>query len=241
MSKRSSRVARAAKVAVRGVELGAAVVSGPSGLVAAPGAAMDLFEAVRELVADDRQRKINELMTEAYYANAPTAGAALEIRALLERPDFRRVVIEAVQAKLNSVADEVTVPLAMLMREYERTELPPDWFFRGVCRVLQDLSADELSELRSLIDCMFRSLANESIDRLLVTVGNGVRLDIVHDTPRDSISYLAEVPIGARTTRLLTLMSANGLGIATTAGADLQWRVETDTLRRLRALLVPGV
>ncbi|WP_438035104.1 hypothetical protein [Sorangium sp. So ce204] len=75
----------------------------------------------------------------------------LESRA--EEPAVRETIMRSVRALMDQVDSTSTVPLAALALEYLRDPAnKPDSFFRGSVRLLSDLAADELEELRSMLD-----------------------------------------------------------------------------------------
>lgn len=236
-------ISKPAKAAIKASQLAVAVAAGRAGIPAAAAASFDIIELVRGLIEESSRRKVQELLDEAYFANAPDAGAAAHLRAVLEEPKFRRVLVETVRAKLEALADEVTPALAMLMREYERTGKEPDWFFRGLCRVLQDLSREEFAELLAFLGTLARALANDR-DAAWVTVAAVDRnAKVVIPLPGgtvNSYSTLTHIEVGPHTNRLLRLMAASGFGTVGQETAELRWRVEQELLLRVHRLLDPA-
>lgn len=234
-----------AKVVIRASQLGAAAAAGPAGIPAAAAASFDIIERVRGLVEENSRRKVQELLDEAYFANAPDVGASAHLSAVLEDSKFRRVLVETVRAKLEALADEVTPALAMLMREYERTGKEPDWFFRGFCRVLQDLSPEEFFEFRELLGALARALANDRESPWLVVAANEMeaRVDVsvaMSGGSVNSYSTLTHMPVGRHTNRLLRLTAASGFGTVSQQDAELRWRVEQPLLLRVYRFLDPA-
>lgn len=72
----------------------------------------------------------------------------------------------------------------------ERTGSEPCWFFRGFCRVWQDLVAVEMSELRWLIAPMVRALVKSGARIIDLSVREGVRVNIL-SSRRGAISPIA--------------------------------------------------
>ena len=240
-----ARMKPAAKVAIKSSQLAVAVAAGSSGIPAAAAASFDIIELVRGFMEESSRRKVQELLDEAYFANAPDAGASAHLRAVMENPKFRRVLVETVRAKLEALADEVTPALAMLMREYERTGREPDWFFRGLCRVLQDLSPEEFVELREFLGALARALANDREATWLevAAVEQQARVEVIIPLSGGSVnsySTLTHLPVGPRTNRLLRLMAASGFGTVSQRDAELRWRIEQALLLRVHRLLDPA-
>jgi hypothetical protein len=231
---------KALKVAMKATEL-AATVATPTPLGLGAGA-LQVIDLVSGMVEEVRRRKVQELLQEAMLANAPDAGAAALLRAHLQDEKFQRVLVEAVRAKLEALADEVTPALAMLMREYERTGQAPDWFFRSVCRALQDLSGEEYAELASFITRLVRALANDTEAAWVVVAADEKRVQLEVLIPigefQTGSQTLTWMKAEQHTLRLLRLLGASGLGM-TTQQEELRWRVEQAVLRRLHGLLTP--
>ncbi len=242
---KKARIREAAKAAIRASQLAAAVTVGRAGIPAAAAASFDIIELVRGLMEESNRRKVQELLDEAYFANAPDAGAAANFHALLQDAKFRRVLVETVRAKLEALADEVTPVLAMLMREYERTGQEPDWFFRGFCRVLQDLSPEEFVELREFLGSLVRALANDREAAWLVVAANDqdARVEVIIPLSGGSVnsySTLTHLTVGSHTNRLLRLMTTSGVGTVSQRDAELRWRVEQALLLRVHRFLDPA-
>jgi hypothetical protein len=198
-------------------EVAGELAKGAAGL---PGAAAGFVGLVGEawaMLQEANRAKVQALLEEAYFANGPDETAMAHFRGLLQDPKYRRVLVETVRAKLEALADEVTPALAMLMRDYERTGRPPDWFFRAFCRVLQDLSADEFVELRELVARLKRALQNDSWAGWLEIVMRPGKAEVEVVIPLEggspnSHSTLTHIAVGPCAPRILQLMGANGLG-----------------------------
>ena len=149
------------------VAAGLGLASTSSQLAAAAGVlglAGGLAEAGRALYSAFQARqdhRIGLLLEEAYFENASDEGFGDYVVALLQDPRSRRLLLESTRTALEAVCDEALPALAALLREYQRTGLEPDARFRGLCRVLQELSPDEYSSFRALFRCA-------STDRALV-------------------------------------------------------------------------
>ena len=80
---------------------------------------------------------------------AERLGRTLEEQA--DEPWVKRVVIESIRRVDESLDDAIIPSLGRLAREYLNEHLPPDGFFRGLSRMLSDLSGEEFRALQSLI------------------------------------------------------------------------------------------
>ncbi len=136
-----------AGLSMAGASSGLGVAAGTVGMVGGLAGAANALYGAWHAWQDER---IRQLLQEAYFENAADEGFAAHIAALLRDPRVRRVILESVRTALESVADEVLSAIAALMREYERAGKEPDAAFRGLCRVLQELSAEEYASLRGL-------------------------------------------------------------------------------------------
>jgi hypothetical protein len=133
----------------------------------------------------------------------------------------------------------------MLMREYERSGKEPDWFFRGFCRVLQDLSPEEFDELREFLGALARALANDRDAAWFMVAAREqeARVEVIRPLSggsTNSYSTLTHLTVGPRTNRLLRLMAATGFGTVSQRDAELRWRVEQALLLRVNRLLDPA-
>lgn len=72
----------------------------------------------------------------------------------------RETVLESVRRLLEAVDDAAAAPLGSLAAEYVKSRTAPDWFFRGLARMLAELSRAELQELSALA----RDIAEMSAD-----------------------------------------------------------------------------
>ncbi|OJH33994.1 hypothetical protein BON30_45935 [Cystobacter ferrugineus] len=79
------------------------------------------------------------------------AAAEAELRAKAGEPLFQEVVLENLRSLDEALDDAVVPALARLMRMYVTESRRADAFFRGVRRLLSDLTGDEYADLCSLI------------------------------------------------------------------------------------------
>lgn len=94
------------------------------------------------------------------------AEAHIQLRA--EDPRFRDAILRSVRALMDAVDGAATVPLARLVAEYERDGAMADALFRGVARLLSELSRTELKELRDMLEWAFEGTEASGI-RLIAT------------------------------------------------------------------------
>lgn len=98
-----------------------------------------------------------------------------EVDAAKLNSEHRDALVEAMRFSLDALRDEVVPMIARLV------ERPVDHFFRGTCRVLVDLDADELGQLTELTGAAAHGLADwvaswehDGALRTLFTPGSGV-------------------------------------------------------------------
>ncbi len=73
------------------------------------------------------------------------------LREGVKSEDRRQAVFACVRSLLDALDDAVAEPLGRLAAEYHVDDKAPDWFFRGMARMLADLSADELVSMRIML------------------------------------------------------------------------------------------
>ncbi len=137
---------------------GAALAAGASPLVAGllgagAGTAGPLLAMVGGWLQEKRERRLSGFLGE-YYRAGPAAdpdAVEAELHARSEDPLIQELVIEGLRAVDEVLADAVVPVLARLTREYVSNARGADWFFRGVRRVLSDLTNEEFEALRSIV------------------------------------------------------------------------------------------
>jgi hypothetical protein len=143
-----------------------------------------------------------------------------------EKPFVRETILRGVRAIGDAVDPAVVTPLATLARDYVRTERDPDGFFRGTARLLADLSAQELADLRELLAWIS---AGSARDEVTVTASDTEQIgkNQWRDIPW-RIRFLRDEFVGVKTdnpdpyvtmvgiadpVRLFHLLRLNGLGM----------------------------
>jgi hypothetical protein len=238
------RVSKAARVV--GAAGGLVAASKPAALLAPVAAAVNLLY---EEFEGRQKARIERILTEGYFATSSDRGFLASIKAELEDPRTRDILMETVRAELESVSDAVTPALAMLMREYKRSGRRVDAFFRGFCRVMQELAGDEIGELRKWF--------SEAESELGKFRGGSTHVRVAPQwTGRWMLAALeyseASGPGQARQSgrtygpapslqRIARLFGANGIGMieAGVSGASVFWTIGIETFHRLLALIAP--
>jgi hypothetical protein len=83
------------------------------------------------------------------------------IRRKLEDEPVRDALLEAMRAALEAMSDDVMPALGGLIREYAKVDRRADGFFRGCCRLLQDVSAEEYQALRLIVNGIAKRYADK--------------------------------------------------------------------------------
>jgi hypothetical protein len=175
LAKDATTVAAAAGAAATVAGLGVGLAAGPAAGLAAAGAVGGGLAGMATTWLARRRERRWAAWVHAYFNAADDVDPALveaELHAKGQDPLIQDVVLEGARALDEALAD-VTVPaLARLTREYVSGGKPADAFFRGVRRVLADLSVAEFETLRGFID------------RLLA-------LDVAEVQPTVQVEYIA--------------------------------------------------
>jgi hypothetical protein len=216
------------------------------------GGILEVVQIAKRFFRERQGRIVLRLLDEAYGATSSDPGAFAEFRALftsggLKSEHAQAVFIQSVRAAESAVDDAVLPVLAMLLREYQRAGMM-DWYFRSACRVFQDLSADELAELRARVCSLTEAIAGEGgvVHGVLVTAGREVRVDAEMESEAPGFAKMyhsvrADFPPPTDATRrVLHLLTANGFGTLTPGEQGLRWQVDVELLKRLRQLLAPA-
>lgn len=93
----------------------------------------------------------------------------------------RAAVFEAIRFSMDALAPEVIPILARLALE------PVDHFFRGLCRVVVDLDASEVLELRRLVEAASRAADDLTEYASVHCANNGERRDVIMFQPEGSL------------------------------------------------------
>ena len=180
-------------------------------------------------------------------------------------PRAREAILEALRAASDALADVVVSPLARLVRTYALEKRGPDVFFRGMRRVLTDLSEDEFEALREFVrraeGVRFSGEHPSSLELLYWKTADDTDAQL-HATRR-WVEEVAPKP-GSRSTtggssrpeqkmeriglgpidfavRLFNLLKVNGLaetGLGVIGVSDsVQLLIDVQVLRRIRSVL----
>lgn len=218
----------------------------PTGLAVGVSSAIasvrDLVSAARDVYSKWQNRRVERLLEEAYFENAPDSTVGVELATLLQHPHAQAVLIESIRASLESISEAVVPALGLLMREYQRTGKEPDVFFRGVCRVLQELTAEEYAD--------FRRMLHEVVEAARHGAGRGDELlfAVIHEGGTHRIAVEQGVTIqppgivfrSPHLRRFVRLLGASELGRAVDIGLTrepVKWAIDWRLLTRLEGLL----
>lgn len=133
----------------------AAILAGASVL---PSILGEVFSAGLDRKRRQAKRFWEELLREIAADEGVTREEVEErIQSLSDEPYVREAIFRSLRALMDFVDDDdaVTVPLARLVAESYRQKARPDAFFRGTARLLTELSAAEVNELRRTLAWAF--------------------------------------------------------------------------------------
>jgi hypothetical protein len=150
------------------------------------------------------------------------------IEANREQPWVRETILDSVRRLLEVSCDETVDVLGSLTAEYLRNKRPPDPFFRGIARVLSDLSAEELADLRELVrDIVSVSQPRFTIEQILIGGEKRLRIFFVSEPADELGSTVAraqqtekyqEFKSPSSYLCLCNLLKVNGLGQESVSG-----------------------
>lgn len=178
-----------------------------------------------------------------------------ELRDIIEANKDKRWVLEtiteSVKRLLDSVDDAAAVPLGVLAAEYLGAQQRPDAFFRGFSRVVADLSADEINDLKAVLDVLREPLQRDEVYLGIVKSRSDLLVDTVFEQRADGVvavladdrEPLARGAAPSSFLRLANLLKVHGL--AQEAGSNVLnaqsgpgvMVIQTKTFRRIANLL----
>lgn len=149
--------------------------------------------------------------------NLTVEEVAGRLEARRDDPDVADAVWRAVRGLMDAPNDAAAIPLGVLAADYARQGRKVDVFFRGTVRLLSELSAGEMVELRDLLVWVLRSTQREQVLILAydkwMTEGERKqipwRIIVKADEPEQARLVYDEHPTDGY--RLLTLLTSNGL------------------------------
>ncbi|MDC3957640.1 hypothetical protein KEG38_27525 [Polyangium jinanense] len=152
-----------ATVVAAGAAAGQALTISPAADPTALAAAAVLVALFPPVIAAISEVAIRRMRARAdrFYASVVASWArdsevtAAEIAGILEArkedPNVADAIWRAVRALMDAPNDDAAVPLGVLAAEYARDKRAADSFFRGTVRLLAELSAQELRDLRRVV------------------------------------------------------------------------------------------
>lgn len=143
-----------------------------------------------------------------------------EVAGLLEvakdDPNVADTIWRAVRGLMDAPNDAAAVPLGVLAAEYTRDKRPADAFFRGVVRLLQELEAVELDELRKLLIWVIDTTRRGKVELVARRGAVDAALDeFANDLDVDGIpEKRVSTGVVSDPERLFALLTANGLAVS---------------------------
>lgn len=235
----AARIGEAATAAAGGVL--ASLASGDQNVLhaaawGASAAAPSLWNSTWDYVGEKYHQWQNERRQKFLKAFAGNDGSVDGLRLLTELGDteWSKNAIFAALRHVNEAIDDAVIPaLGRLLREYLGCGKRIDWYFRGVQRVLSDLTPEEFEQLKIFLDYVF-NLRLDDVDTFTAVFDQKVRSDVV------SIQGIDDVKGGpslSESRRLFHLIRTHGLA---TGGGDPESQVlkmRVDTMQRLAQLV----
>lgn len=179
-----------------------------------------VLAAVKQGVARRFEARNAQYANELYKALG--TNEATEIEEVFTDPRFEEVAFQNYRRAMDAIDSAVLPALARLTSMYSAKK--PDSFFRGIGRVLQDLSAEELNSLKIIMLEVVR--ANIPIAQIVhgCSEQNTAELRIFGEK---KIVHKCEAPTGSRA--ILDMLDRHGLSFhRETNGADLALTGRTD-------------
>jgi hypothetical protein len=145
-----------------GAEAAAAVMTGAE---IVPAVAVPLAGKFTELIANllhSRSRRRMNAFAIGYLEGASGVDQELveaQLHARSEDPAVQELVLESARALAEALADSVVPVMARLTRLYITNERPADGFFRGVRRLLTDLTEPEFRDFRAVLEITAAALS----------------------------------------------------------------------------------
>jgi len=143
------------------------------------------------------------------------------LREGLKSENARQAVFVSVRSLLDALDDGVAEPLGRLAAEYYAQGKAADWFFRGLTRVLADLSATEYHAMRMMLT---QFMEHAPRDRKLIEVhqtDQGFTIEKYLEEPNGEIRRDDPIVLSSSisaATRFFTLLKQNALGRDNAAG-----------------------
>lgn len=181
-------------------------VGGPFAGIAAGSAIQAMFEVLRE-VWSSRSESRGAAMAEAAIKELANHGVADVREHAAANPDFSEVVFQSYRRCLDAIDPAVIPALARLMAMY--SSRAPDAFFRGVGRILEDLSHDEMNGFGQIVSNALAT--NFDPVNIMGWIGEGNRreLRLAGEKGKSDKVFGMIRPTGAE--RLLKMLEIHGL------------------------------
>jgi hypothetical protein len=201
----STGVASAVTAYVSGHPLASAAIAGAASL-------FGIVTSIRGTRANRRLEKIYEVYCESGAEHDPERVEA-ELQSRAHLPEVQDVVCEGFRAIEDLLTDAALPALARLTRSYVVNARPADWFFRGVRRLLSDLSAEEFADFSRTMTHGANALP-ENVTEVFLTWGKRPAPALpdlrfatgdTHDLPHVVVQGVRAAP------RIFHLIETNGL------------------------------
>lgn len=196
---------KATEAAIRvGATAGSALVLGtfvPGPLAVVGGAWIGAYATAQIL----RLRERTAAKVEAFVAQVAQKLGVTEARhEHMETPAADEVMAETIRALMNSIDEKALPVLAMLAKEYIASGRSPDRLLRGSARMVADCDADDIDEMRNLMNVLARSARGQ---KRLVLRQDGNSIEVTPEgMPMPTASVPTRIP-----RRLMHLLTVNGL------------------------------
>ncbi len=182
-------------------QAGLAIAAGTGNLeLAIASAALALFPplitACLPAVFDRHRRRVQNWWAWVTEVNAADEAVAVELDRQLQDPEVQDVVFASLREVLEVPAEEAVRPLALLTREYVSAGAKRDRFFRGVARMLGEITGAELDQTSRLLADVVRE--NDDTVQVEITGRRPYRVGIAPltsgDPPRGQRTLAGEFP-----------------------------------------------
>lgn len=216
-----------------------AVLAGPLGGVAGAAGVVTGIEGLRALVRGRTAERATRFET-SLIEQLAKCGVEDLAQHSEKHPEFAEVAFQNYRRCVDAIDPGVAPALARLTVSY--SSCPPDGFLRGIGRILEDISAEELTELQLIIS---NAVATE-LDpvQIINWVGEGGRLELRLDEEDKKHGRIFGMIRPAAAPRLLWLLKVHGLTTERIPnGVDLategRTTINRETLQLLEEILLP--
>lgn len=248
-TRKPKEIVKAAVATANLVEASARVAVGDhTALPKAASSAWTLYQALNSAWAERRTAELQELLEEAFGANASDQGFVLGLMAdFNNHPEMEELFTRMLREWADRISPAVRPGLALLLREYHRTGRPADSFFRGLTRLLCELEAREYAAMADLFKVLDERLPRTSrganpVAGPTLDERSEYQLRVSWDEHKQTYSLWISGPQGSISSgnferphlrRILRLLASNELG----RGGDVGMKGEPPVIGLERAVI----